>query len=84
MAYVVLATEVNGGNLLLQDCGAVEGAHLKLFAEIARRKGCDLMFEFGSPPDMLDVVKHAEADDKGVSSMPDMKRLWVLKVPADG
>jgi hypothetical protein len=83
MAHVVLAREFDNGQLELRDIGFVEDAHLGPMSEVALKQGFDLMFEFGSAPDMVDVVRHAEAEDKGVSSMPDMARLWVLKVPED-
>ena len=50
---------------------------------VVLKGGFELMFEFGSVPNMADVVKHAEAEDKGISSMPDMQRLWVLRSPND-
>ena len=84
MAHVVLAREFDNGQLELRDIGFVEDDHLKPMSEVAQKQGFDLMFEFAAAPDMVDVVRHAEAEDKGVSSMPGMKQLWVLRELPDG
>jgi hypothetical protein len=81
MAHVVLAREFDNGTLELRDIGFVEDDHLKPMAEVAQKQGFDLMFEFSAAPDMTEVVRRSEAVDTGVSEMPDMERLWVLKGP---
>lgn len=77
--YVVLARERPDGKLELRDVGATPLEHLGPMSQVAQEDGHDLMFEFSEPPDMLEVVRHAESDRVGISSMESMKRLWVLK-----
>jgi hypothetical protein len=81
MAHVVLAREFDNGQLELRDIGVVEDAHLKPMSEVALKQGFDLMFEFDSQPDMVEVVRRAEAMDDGISKMDNMARLWLLKSP---
>jgi hypothetical protein len=83
MAHVVIAREFDNGQLELRDIGVVEDAHLKAMSEVALKQGFDLMFEFDSQPDMVEVVRRAEAMDDGISKMDNMARLWVLKVPPE-
>jgi hypothetical protein len=83
MAHVVLAREFDNGQLELRNIGFVEDGNLKPMSQVALKQGFDLMFEFSSEPDMVDVVRHAESLDEGISSMPDMARLWLLRVPPE-
>ena len=80
-AYVVLGRARPDGNLELRDVGATPKEHLLPMSQVAQDNGFELMFEFSEPPDMAEVVRHAESDKVGISSMKTMARLWVLTDP---
>lgn len=80
-AYVILCREVpvspGVSAYELKSLGQVPQAVLKHMANAGRSEGFQLMFEFGSEPDMEEVQAACESG-AGISSMPGMVQLWVL------
>lgn len=77
MRFIVAAKEQEGGVLTLCYLGGWPTAALKYVAKACHEEDFDLMFEFDRKPAMANLVLRVENRD-GISSMPSMKRLWVL------
>jgi len=75
-AVVVLAKYIDGVGIEIRSPLVIPETHLKPMAEVAKKDGYDLMYEFSSQPDLKMLARLAP--EGKVSSMANMVRLWVL------